>query len=61
MARQRERWKGERVAACGSKERFFSFERARKVAKRMWRAHRTLVHPYHCRFCRCWHLGAGGA
>jgi hypothetical protein len=47
----------ERFLRCERKQGY-SFERARKIAKRMRRQHdRSRVEEYFCRDCQHWHVG----
>lgn len=53
---QRKTWAGRETVECSGKDKMSAVQ-AKELAKRMRERDRR-VDPYHCTFCRSWHVGS---
>ncbi len=49
------------ASSCSGKSAFETFDLANQIATRSRRRGRKgqRLKPYHCRFCKSWHIGSG--
>lgn len=46
-----------RMAACHGKKKYLTIEAAKRSAKIFLKFTDVKLHPYHCDYCRYWHIG----